>query len=74
MFPQLHMLFQSTHEDRHGAEALSEPGEQFAKSPLQRTLTGLLVQARGVTREHQSESVYRDVGVAVRAEFSCEAS
>jgi len=37
--PQLRMLFQSTHEDRHGAEALAESGEQIAKSPLQRTLT-----------------------------------
>jgi len=33
------MLFQSTHEDRHGAETLSEPGERIVKSPLQRTLT-----------------------------------
>ena len=33
------MLFQSTHEDRQGAEALAEPGERTAKSPLQRTLT-----------------------------------
>jgi len=31
------MLFQSTHEDRQGAEALAEPGEQIATSPLQRT-------------------------------------
>jgi len=37
--PQLRMLFQSTHEDRQGAEALAEPGERIAKSPLQRTLT-----------------------------------
>ena len=37
--PQLRMLFQSTHEDRQGAEAPAEPGEQIAKSPLQRTLT-----------------------------------
>ena len=37
--PQLCMLFQSTHEDRHGAEALAEPGERIVKSPLQRTLT-----------------------------------
>ena len=29
----------STHEDRHGAEALAEPGERIVKSPLQRTLT-----------------------------------
>ena len=29
------MLFQSTHEDRHGAEALAEPGERIVKSPLQ---------------------------------------
>ena len=33
------LLFQSTHEDRHGAEALAEPGERIVKSPLQRTLT-----------------------------------
>jgi len=33
------MLFQSTHEDRHGAEAPVEPGERIVKSPLQRTLT-----------------------------------
>ena len=33
--PQLRMLFQSTHEDRHPAE----PGERIVKSPLQRTLT-----------------------------------
>ena len=37
--PQLRMLFQSTHEDHHGAEAPAEPGERIAKSPLQRTLT-----------------------------------
>ena len=37
--PQLCMLFQSTHEDRHGAEAPAEPGERIVKSPLQRTLT-----------------------------------
>jgi len=37
--PQLRMLFQSTHEDRQGAEALAEPGERIAKSPLQYTLT-----------------------------------
>jgi len=37
--PQLRMLFQSTHEDRQGADALAEPGERIAKSPLQRTLT-----------------------------------
>jgi len=37
--PQLRMLFQSTHEDWHGAEAPAEPGERIAKSPLQRTLT-----------------------------------
>ena len=37
--PHLRMLFQSTHEDRHGAEAPAEPGERFAKSLLQRTLT-----------------------------------
>jgi len=37
--PQLCMLFQSIHEDCHGAEAPAEPGDWFAKSPLQRTLT-----------------------------------
>ena len=37
--PQLRMLFQSTHEDRHGAEAPAEAGERIVKSPLQRTLT-----------------------------------
>jgi len=37
--PQLRMHFQSTHEDRQGAEALAESGERIAKSPLQRTLT-----------------------------------
>jgi len=37
--PQLCMLFHSTHEDRHGAEALAEPGVRIVKSPLQRTLT-----------------------------------
>jgi len=37
--PQLRVLFQSTHEDRHGAEAQAEPGERIVKSPLQRTLT-----------------------------------
>jgi len=40
--PQLCMLFQSTHEDRQGAEALAEPGEWIQLShlysePLQRT-------------------------------------
>jgi len=33
------MLFQSTHEDRQGAEAPAEPGERIAKSQLQHTLT-----------------------------------
>ena len=33
------MVFQSTHEDRHGAEAPAEPGERIVKSSLQRTLT-----------------------------------
>jgi len=37
--PPLRMLFQSTHENRHGAEAPAEPGERIVKSPLQRTLT-----------------------------------
>jgi len=33
------MLFQSTHEERQGAEAPAEPGKRTAKSPLQRILT-----------------------------------
>jgi len=33
------MLFQSTHGDRQGAEALAELGKRIAKSLLQRTLT-----------------------------------
>ena len=37
--PQLRMLFQSTHGDRHGAETPAEPVERIVKSPLQRTLT-----------------------------------
>ena len=37
--PQLCMLFQNTHEDPQDAEALAEPGERIAKSPLQRILT-----------------------------------
>ena len=37
--PHFRMLFQSTHEDRQGAEAPAEPGERIAESPLQRTLT-----------------------------------
>ena len=37
------MPFQSTHEDRQGAEAPAEPGERNAKSPLQRTLTALIM-------------------------------
>ena len=37
--PQLRVLFQSTHEDRQGAEVPTEPGERIAESPLQRTLT-----------------------------------
>jgi len=36
---QLRMLFQSTHEDRQGADAPAEPGKRIAKSPLQRTIT-----------------------------------
>ena len=33
------MLFQSTHEDHEGADALAESEERIAKSLLQRTLT-----------------------------------
>ena len=42
--PQLRMLFQSTHEDRQGAEALAEPGKRIAKSLLQRTLTAHIIE------------------------------
>ena len=41
--PQLHMLFQSTHEDHQGAEAPAEPGKRIAKSPLQRNLTAHII-------------------------------
>jgi len=41
--PPLRMLFQSTHEDHQGAQALAEPGERIAKSPLQRTLTAHII-------------------------------
>jgi len=44
------MLFQSTHEDHQGAEALTEPGEQIAKSPLQRTL---MVHIMGRWAKHE---------------------
>jgi len=58
--PQRHMLFQSIHEDRQGAEAPAEPGERIAKSLLQRTPHGAhhgsLGQALGGTRAHQSEA------------------
>jgi len=40
------MLFQSTHEDRQGVEALAEPGERIAKSTLQRTLTACIMGRR----------------------------
>ena len=48
--PQLRMLFQSTHEDRQGAEAPAELGAYGAHH-------GSLGQARGGTRAHQSEAV-----------------
>ena len=51
--PQLRMLFQSTHEDRQGAEAPAEPGERIAKSPLQCTLTAHIMS----TRVHSHTSV-----------------
>ena len=39
MLPQLCMLFQSTYEERQGAEASAEQGERIARSSLQHTLT-----------------------------------
>jgi len=46
--PQLRMLFQSTHEERHSADASAEPGEMTTKSPL-RTLTA---QIMGLWAKH----------------------
>jgi len=43
------MLFQSTHEERQGADASAEPGERTTKSPLQRTLTA---QIMGLWAKH----------------------
>jgi len=52
--PQLRILFQSTHEDCHGAEAPAEPGKRFVKSPLQRTRTahimGRWAKHKGLSR------------------------
>ena len=45
----LRMLFQSTHEERQGADASAEPGELTTKSPLQRTLTA---QIMGMWAKH----------------------
>ena len=41
--PQLCMLFQSTHEELQGAEALAEQGERIFKSPLKRTLSAQIM-------------------------------
>jgi len=43
------MLFQSTHEERQGAEASAEPGVRTTKSPLQHTLT---TQIMGLWTKH----------------------
>jgi len=37
------MLFQSTHEELQGAEALAEQGERIFKSPLKRTLSAQIM-------------------------------
>jgi len=37
------MLFQSTHQELQGAEALAELGERIFKSPLQHTLTAQIM-------------------------------
>ena len=58
--PQLRMLFQSTHEDRHGAEALAAPGERFAKSPLQHTLTAHIM---GCWAKHEGALVHQSEAV-----------
>jgi len=52
--PHLRMLFQSTHEDRHGAEALAEPGERIAKSPLQPKRAATQLRFRPAPCEQQA--------------------
>ena len=59
--PQLRMLFQSTPQDRQVAEALDEPGERIAKSPLQRTLTAHIM---GRWAKHEDQ-------VPLKARGSC---
>ena len=58
--PQLRMLFQSTHEDRHGAEAPAELGERMIKITATAHPYGAhhesLGQERDYTRTHQSVS------------------
>jgi len=51
--PQLCKLFQSTHEDRHGAEAQAELEERIIKSLLQRTLT-IHIMSRCYSRSQPS--------------------
>ena len=76
--PQLRMLFQSTHEDRQGAEAPAEPGKRITKSSLQRTLT---VHIMGHWAKHEGAIAHISLKrlikmlelLAVRATFSCEA-
>ena len=70
--PQLRMLFQSTHEDRQGAEAPAEPGERIAQSPLQRTLTAHIMGRWAKPEGALSHISLRDAGVAACAAFSCK--
>ena len=60
--PQLCILFQSTHEDRHGEEGLVDPGERIVKSPLKSTLTAHIM-SRWVKHEgaHAHISLQRSV-------------
>ena len=58
--PQLRMLFQSNHEDHQGAEAPAEPGERFAKSPLQHTLTAHIM---GCWAKHEGALVHQSEAV-----------
>jgi len=55
--PRLRMLFQSTHEDRQGAEAPAEPGERIAKSSLQCTLTVHIMSRWAKHEGHSRTSV-----------------
>ena len=79
--PQLRMLFQSTQEDRQGAQALAEPGERIAKSPLQRTLTAHIIcrwakhegALAHISLKRSIEMLELQCAQRFPATFSCEA-